>query len=215
MERYKVVIVIPAFNEDMTIFKVVQSVKKYGVVVVVNDASTDRTMQEAEGAGAIVVNHKKNKGYDGALNSGFIKASELNCDIIITFDADGQHNTDLLEKYIQLINNGAQVVIGIRDKFQRLSERIFSLIARAKWGIIDPLCGMKAYHIDVYKKLGHFDSYNSIGTELSIFAAKNAMNIAQLHITVNKRDDSSRFGNRISSNIRIFRAAWLGLRLKT
>ncbi len=211
MEEYKVAIVIPAFNEALTIAEVINSVKAYGCTIVVNDASVDNTQQIAEDAGAIVINHKENKGYDGALNSGFNKAVELNFDVVITFDADGQHSSDLLEKYIQLINENFQVVIGIRDRFQRIAEYIFSWVARKKWGILDPLCGMKAYHIDVYKKLGHFDSYDSIGTELSIFAAKNKINIAQLPIKTNKRTDASRFGNRVSANIRIFRALWHGV----
>jgi glycosyltransferase involved in cell wall biosynthesis len=208
MDKRQVAIVIPAFNEESTIFNVVQSVKKYGIVIVVNDASTDSTQQVAKDSGAITVTHKKNKGYDGALNSGFAKAKELNCYMVVTFDADGQHNAKLLEKYIQLIDGGFQVVIGVRDKFQRVAEYIFSWVSRVKWGIIDPLCGMKAYHIDVYKNLGHFDSYNSIGTEMSIFASNSKISIAQVPIKINKRVDKPRFGNRISANIRILKAIW-------
>ena len=213
MDKYKVAIIIPAFNEEATIFRVVQSVREYGEVIVINDASTDKTQEMAEKAGAITIRHKSNQGYDGALNSGFSKADELNCYMVITFDADGQHDVSLLEEYIQLIDSGFQVVIGSRDKFQRVTEYIFSWVARLKWGILDPLCGMKAYHIDVYKNLGHFDLYNSIGTELSIFAAKSSVSIAQLPITINKRADKPRFGNRISSNVRILKAIFHGLKL--
>ncbi|MBL7005430.1 MAG: glycosyltransferase family 2 protein [Gammaproteobacteria bacterium] len=213
MEKHQVAIVIPAFNEENTIFSVVQSVKRYGTAIVVNDASTDRTQEMAEKAGAITIMHENNKGYDGALNSGFAKAEELSCYMVVTFDADGQHNANLLEEYIQLIDSGFRVVIGNRDKFQRVAEYIFSWVARAKWGIVDPLCGMKAYHIDVYKNLGYFDSYNSIGTELSIFASKSSISIAQLPIMINKRVDKPRFGNRISSNIRILKAIFHGLKL--
>ena len=85
MDKYQIAIVIPAFNEEATIFNVVQSVKKYGAVIVVDDASTDETKKIAKNAGAIVVSHQKNKGYDGALNSGFAKADELNYKAIIRF----------------------------------------------------------------------------------------------------------------------------------
>ena len=210
MDKYQVAIVIPAFNEGVTISNVVQSVKEYGIVIVVNDASSDKTKQMAESAGAVVISHKSNKGYDGALNSGFIKASELGCEIIITFDADGQHDPNIIQKYIQLIDSGCDVVIGIRDNFQRVSEYIFSWVSKLKWGIKDPLCGMKAYRINVYKKLGHFDVYNSIGTELSIFAATSEMEIGQLQITINERIDKPRFGNRIFSNIIILQSLWHG-----
>ena len=206
MGKYKVAIVIPAFNEESTVSDVVKSVKEYGVVIVVNDASTDNTEKKARKAGAIVINHKNNKGYDGALNSGFFKANELSCEIIITFDADGQHNSDLIEKYIFLIEDGSDVVIGTRNKFQRVGEYIFSKIAKIKGGILDPLCGMKAYHIDVYKELGYFDSFNSIGTELSIFAAKSKMKIKQVPIVINKRLDKPRFGSNISANLIILQS---------
>ena len=65
---------------------------------------------------------------------------------------------------------------------------------------------MKAYRISVYKSLGHFDSYKSIGTELMMFAAKNGFNIEQVFIKVRERKGFSRFGQKISGNYKILRA---------
>ena len=206
MDKHKVAIVIPAFNEEATIYNEVQSVKENGVVIVVNDASTDCTEKKALRAGAIVINHKNNKGYDGALNSGFFKANELGCEIIITFDADGQHDSSLIKKFIMLINDGSDVVIGVRSNFQRVSEHIFSWVSKFKWGIDDPLCGMKGYTSNVYKKLGHFSSYDSIGTELAIFSYNSGFKIAQIPLKVHDRIDGSRFGGRVSANVKILRA---------
>lgn len=212
MDKYKIAIVIPAFNEEATIFDVVQSVKKYGIVIVVSDASTDNTEQEAIRAGAVMVNQKKNMGYDGALNSGFIKAKELNCDAVITFDADGQHSSESIQEYIDLLEQGFSVVIGVRNKLQRVSESIFSWVAVRRWGIEDPLCGMKAYHINVFDQLGFFDSYKSIGTELSIFAANQNIKIAQQHVKIRGRQDGPRLGGRIFTNMVILRSLWIGSR---
>jgi len=209
MDKYKVAIVIPAFNEDATIFNIVQSVKKYGTVIVVDDYSTDGTGSTALKAGAIVIRHKKNKGYDGALNSGFSKAEKLKCSLVITFDADGQHNAQVLGEFIELIENGAGVVIGIRDKFQRVSEYIFSWASRRKWGISDPLCGMKAYHIDVYNKLKGFDFDRLIGTELCVFGVKSGFKVVQIPIDTIERKDNPRFGNRMTANMKILRALFL------
>ena len=78
MGRFKLAIIIPAFNEENTIFEVVKSVKNYGIAIVVNDASSDNTEKIAESAGAVLVNHKENKGYDSALISGFKMAEKLN-----------------------------------------------------------------------------------------------------------------------------------------
>ena len=212
MDKYQVAIVIPAFNEASTIFDVVQSVKEYGVVIVVDDASTDNTRQLAVNAGAIVISHNKNKGYDEALNSGFSKAKELNCNVVITFDADGQHNQECIKEYIDLIEQGFDVVIGIRNKFQRVSEYIFSWVSIWRWGIKDPLCGIKAYRIEIFSQLGCFDSYGSIGTELAIYAAYKNIKIAQQSIKIEDRQDKPRFGNGFSANIIILRALWSGFR---
>ena len=208
----KIAIGLPAYNEEKNIGKIISELQGLDYsVIVCNDGSSDQTGKIAEKMGAIVVNHQKNMGYGAAIKSLFLKAKEINSDFLITFDADGQHNTSYLKEYIRLINENYDVVIGIRSNFQRIAEYVFSWVSMARWGIHDPLCGMKGYHIDVFKNLGHFDSYNSIGTELSIFAVKSKMKIAQLHIKVNKRNDKSRFGNRFLANIRIFYSLWKGM----
>ncbi|MDB0053294.1 glycosyltransferase family 2 protein [Alphaproteobacteria bacterium] len=212
MGKYQVVIVIPAFNEENTIFDIVQLVKEYGFVVVVNDASKDKTKQLAEDAGAIVVSHNENRGYDGSLNSGFLKAKELNCDVVITFDADGQHNQKYIKEYIDLIEQGFDLVIGTRNRLQRVAEYIFSWVASWRWGVKDPLCGMKGYRIDIYNQLGFFDSYGSIGTELAIFAAHKNIKIAQHSIKIEDRQDKPRFGRSFTANMVILRSLWLGFR---
>ncbi len=214
MDEHKVAIVIPAFNEQDTIYKEVQSVKENGIVIVVNDASIDDTEKRAIKAGAIVVSHKINKGYDGALNSGFMKANELDCDIIITFDADGQHDPHAIKKFIMLINSGYDVVIGIRSNFQRISEHIFSWVSKFIWGIHDPLCGMKGYSRKVYEKLGHFSSYESIGTELCIFSQKFGFKIVQIPVQVQDRTDNSRMGGRLTANLQILCALFNSRHIK-
>lgn len=210
----KIGIVIPAFNEEKTIKKVILSAIKYGIPIVVDDGSSDDTCEVARKNGATVVKHKTNQGYDNALNSGFSKARDLDCSYIITLDADGQHDPNILESYINAIDSGADIVLGIRDRTQRISEKIFAIIAKAKFGIEDPLCGMKAYRIEVYNELGHFDSYNSIGTELAIFAARTKKNIVQIHFTTRDRVDRPRFGKIVSANFRILRAMWISLFIK-
>ena len=206
MDKYQVAIVIPAFNEEDTISNVVQSVKEHGVVIVVNDASTDRTKQMAEDAGAILVSHKENKGYDGALNSGFARAEELNCNAVITFDADGQHSAIILPQFINHLKHGKDLVIGFRPKPARISEWLFMIYTRIKYNWKDPLCGMKGYSMALYQKQGYFDSYNSIGTELAIFGLLTNCTYIQLFIPISKRQDHPRFSSILLSNIKILRS---------
>lgn len=206
MARSRLGIVIPAFNEASTIGAVVKAVAVYGTPIVVDDGSSDLTSQFASAAGAVVVSHTRNKGYDAALNSGFVSAAELGCDFIVTMDADGQHDPTFLPAFLQELERGADVVVGVRDKRQRLAEHVFAFVSRKLWGISDPLCGLKAYRIEIYLELGHFDSYNSIGTELAIYASRNKKMVTQLQVTTRERLDSPRFGKCFSSNQRIFRA---------
>lgn len=209
MERHRVGIVIPAFNEAATIGTIVSHATKYGTVIVVDDGSIDNTGNLAAASGANVVTHNTNYGYDAALNSGFAKANDMGCDVVISMDADGQHDTSLLYSFIRIMDEGADLVIGIRDKRQRLAEYVFAWISSIKWGVSDPLCGMKAYRMSLYGELGYFDSYGSIGTELFIYAADAEKKIVQIPIKVVARHDAPRFGRRISSNLLILRALWL------
>jgi len=206
--KEKIIAVIPAFNEEETISTVVKNLKKYvNEVVVVDDASSDMTCKEAEKDSAIVVKNKENLGYDGAINQGFKKAVELNASIIFTFDADGQHIPEDIPKVIEPIKkNDADVVVGIRPYYQRISEKIFSRYARRKIGIKDPLCGVKALSAEAFNKIGYFDSLNSIGTELLFNCHKKGFRIKELEIHMNKRKGKTRLGNSFKSNLKIFSA---------
>lgn len=206
MDRSRIGIIIPAYNEAATIGEVVKSVVGLGIPIVVDDGSGDQTVELAAAAGAVVVSHAGNLGYDAALNSGFACADEYACEFAITIDADGQHNPGLLPAYITALENGADIVIGIRDRKQRFAEHIFSFASRLFWNISDPLCGLKGYSLSLYKELGHFDSYGSIGTELSIYASRQKKQIIQIPCATRDRADLPRFGRRLSGNFRIFRA---------
>ena len=208
---YKTGIVIPALNEAKTIGAIIASAFAYGMPIVVDDGSTDNTFELASSSGASVVRHSVNRGYDGALNSGFERALYLGCKYIITVDADGQHDPAILASFINELDKGADVVIGIRDKRQRLAEEIFAWVGYRNFGIKDPLCGMKGYRMAVYEELGHFDSYQSIGTELAIYAASSGKKISQIDIKTLEREDHPRFGKIFSANRVILRALWLSL----
>jgi glycosyltransferase involved in cell wall biosynthesis len=209
MDRHRIGIVIPALNEARTITSVVTSALRYGVPIVVDDASTDKTGELALAAGATVVRHEVNRGYDQTLNSGFARADELACEFIITMDGDGQHDPTLLQRFIQALDDSAAVVVGVRDRFQRVAERMFSWVARARWSLRDPLCGMKGYRMEVYRALGHFDSYGSIGTELAIFAATRGYRIVEIPVRTRERVGVPRFGRLLLGNWRILRALLL------
>lgn len=207
----KVAIVIPAFNESEAIVSVVTAVSVYGRVIVVNDGSADNTGQLALGAGAIVVEHEFNRGYDMALATGLAKAVEEAFDFAITLDGDGQHQPTDIETILYELLSGADLVVGIRNRFQRFSEGLFSVLAKLLWGISDPLCGMKGYRTSKLESVDSLHSYPSIGTELVIRAVRSGWNIRQIPVTTRDRKDRSRFGEGAYANWVISKAMLMGI----
>lgn len=208
MTEKKVIAVIPALNEEKTISKVIKGMKEYvDEIILVDDASIDETSIIAQKEGAIVISHKKNRGYDKSIDDGFALAAKRGAMIILTFDGDGQHNPKDIPKIIEPILNGeADVVAGKRPHCARIAEYLFAFIAKIKTNIDDPLCGLKAYHINVYKDVRYFDRISSIGTQLMFNAAKRGYRVTQRSIIINERDDVPRFGRRIKANWKILKA---------
>lgn len=207
MERSACAVIIPALNEEKTIAHVVQSLVQSVQVIVVNDGSKDKTSLYAKEAGAIVVDHSTNKGYENALNSGFQKALELNIKYVLTFDADGQHDPQIIHHFFNpLLKNEAEIVIGVRDRKARISEVIMAVFFKIKFGIDDPLCGMKAYRLTDYSRYGTFDKMKSIGTELALFVIKQGGRFIQVPVKTFPRKDKPRFGNIVHANLKIFKA---------
>jgi len=204
----KIIVVMPAFNEEKAIGKVISHLKKYvDEIVVIDDASSDNTAIIAKENTAFVMRHETNQGYDKSIDDGFKLAAKKNASIIITFDADGQHVPEDVPNIISQIKNGdADVVVGIRPYTQRISETIFSWYAKRKIGISDPLCGVKAYSADAYNTIGYFDKINSIGTELMFNCYKQGYNIKETDMHMNKRKGKSRFGSVFHANLKILSA---------
>lgn len=205
------VAVLPALNESRTIANVVDSLRSYGDVVVVDDGSTDSTGELARVAGAFVVSHPMNLGYDQALESGLLWAAAQGYRYAVTLDADGQHSAPSIVMFARELDAGADLVVGVRDRKQRWAERLFSLIAKSLWNIEDPLCGMKGYRLKLVGDAGRFDTYSSVGTEFCIRAARSGFRIHQVKVSTSSRIGASRFGSGLRANILIIRAIFLGV----
>jgi glycosyltransferase involved in cell wall biosynthesis len=208
----RVIAVIPAFNEAKTIAAVVAGVRAHVAdVIVVDDHSADLTIEEAKSAGAIVLCNAANLGYDGSLNAGFAEAARRGAGIVLTFDADGEHDPADVPRLVAPIAEGrADIVVGQRPRLAGIGEKIFACYTRLRYGIADPLCGLKAYRRSVYDAVGQFDTVQSIGTELMIRGLRRNFRLALVPIALHRRvGDSSRFyRRRFRANLRILRAAW-------
>lgn len=210
----KTIILMPAYNEAAVIHSVVEKVAGYGTPLVIDDGSTDDTAALAAQAGAHVLKLPENRGYEMALNAGFAEAEQLGADIVVTFDADGQFDSHLLADMVRPIErNEADLVIGTRPRPARISEALFGLYTRARHGVRDILCGVKAYRMALYHERRRFDSGASVGTEFALAALRRRARVALVPVHVKPRvAGASRFGQGLSANMRIFKALGLAIR---
>ncbi len=203
---------MPAYNESKTVADQVRALlPQVAHVVVVDDCSTDDTGKRAEEAGAHVVRHTENGGYDRSLDDGFKAAAALGADIIFTFDADGEHDARDVERIVgPIMRDEADVVAGARPYSRHWSEHIFAFFTRVFFGVPDAVCGFKAYRRSVYDSVGFFDSRGSTGTELMIRASRRGYRVTWLPITLHERvSDSSRFyALNWRGNFRILKSMW-------
>ncbi len=117
---------IPAYNEATIISRVIAEIKQAGYpnIVVVDDGSTDDTYQQAVTAGVIAVRHKLNRGKGAATKTGIEAAKQLGAGIIVTMDADGQHDPHNIPALISpLLEGKAAISLGIRQYNARVMPR--------------------------------------------------------------------------------------------
>lgn len=200
-------IVIPALNEANTIASVIKPSSMYGSPIVVDDGSNDGTGEVAILAGAEVVRHRDRAGYDAALQSGFERAWKLGYDIVVTMDADGQHEPSLLPIILSpLISGEVDLVIGTRRKAARFSEALFGFYTQKRYSVPDILCGLKGYKIDLFKDHGRFDASRSIGTELALAALARGVKFRLVDVPIRSREGRARLGSRLRTEFMILRA---------
>jgi len=157
----KKIAVIPAYNEEAHIKNVIIGTKKYvDQIVVVDDGSRDRTYEIAKKTGVIVVHHPINMGLGYSLRTGVELALKLGADVIITIDADGQHNPRDIPKLLNALKN-VDIVLGYRpaDKkmpfFKRIGNAMIHITSKILFGIDvkDTQTGFRAFKSNVWEKI--------------------------------------------------------------
>ncbi len=163
MKSYKIIAIIPAYNEEKTgkISSVIRKTKKYVKnVIVVDDGSTDNTSKVAKRAGAKVIRYKMNQGILYATYLGIKEALKDKADIIVILDADGQHDPKYILEFISKIREGYDYVYGKRNiENYPLNRKIgnFGLTFLANFfcptGISDTECGYRAFSRKAARKI--------------------------------------------------------------
>ncbi len=185
-----IIAVIPAYNEEKTVGRIVAETKKYvDKVIVVDDCSKDGTSSEAKSRGAIVIRHKKNGGLGASLRDGLAKALELKGDVILTLDADGQHEPMYIGDFVKKINEGHDFVLGERLLYRYpLQKKIGNFFLTHATNFIsgtklkDTESGFRAFTADALKKLNLKAERYEIAVEIVFEAGRNNLKTANIPI---------------------------------
>ena len=200
----KITIGIPAYNEEKNIAGIITRLKKYtDDIIVCDDGSNDLTKKIAEGLGATVISHETNKGYGAAINSLFRKAKELETEVLVTFDADGQHRIEDIPVVTKpIINNEAELVIGSRfldtksedmPNYRKVGIKIITKVTNLsiKEKLTDSQSGFRAYSKKSLQEILPADEGMGVSTEILIKASNLELKIAEVPIQVHYGEDTS------------------------
>ena len=200
----KITVGIPAYNEEKNIASIIVKLKKIAdKIIVCDDGSTDSTGEIAKQLGAIVVTHTRNLGYGAGIRSIFQKACEIDTDILVTFDADGQHRVEDIQKVIEpLIQKKTEIVIGSRfldesqkeiPEYRKIGIKIITELTNSTLNekITDSQSGFRAYSKEVLSKLNPSDVGMGVSTEILIKASSLGFRIAEIPIKVVYFGDTS------------------------
>lgn len=199
----KVLIIVPAYNEEISIENVLNSIRKESPesdILVVNDGSKDRTASVVESCDEKVVTVPFNLGIGGAVQTGLLFAKRNNYDVAIQLDADGQHKAEELKKMLDTLNEkSVDVVLGSRflektdyhSTFMRkLGNRIFSAII----GLVtsqyfyDSTSGFRAFNKRAIRFLADHYPTEFPEPESLVILKKHKFNIKEISVDMNERE---------------------------
>lgn len=215
----KIMVVIPAYNEGQVISEVVAKVRPLvDEVVVVDDLSSDNTGPQAGVAGAKVLRHCINLGQGAALRTGTSYALSQGADIIVHFDADGQHDPADIEKLLAPLKNG-QAVVTLGSRFLAGGEamgitvsRRWLLVLARKWvywwthlKLTDPQNGLRAMTRSAAEQIVWKQDRMAHASEILEEIARLGLTYQEVPVTVHYSEYSKHKGQK---NINAWRIIW-------
>lgn len=200
-----IIVGIPAYNEEKNIASIIIKLKQISnKIIVCNDGSSDLTGEIAKELGVEVINHQKNLGYGASIRSIFLKAKEMHADMLVTFDADGQHRIEDIQKVIEpIINNKCDISIGSRflsedsideiPDYRKFGIRMITKITNISINekLTDSQSGFRAYSKKALTEIHPSDQGMGISTEILIKASNKDLIIAEVPIKVLYEGDTS------------------------
>jgi glycosyltransferase involved in cell wall biosynthesis len=187
----KVVAAIPALNEENTIAKIViHSGNCVDQVLVVDDGSTDDTSLIATRLGAVVIKHQRNLGKGAALRKCFNWAIDSGADVLVTLDADGQHNPEDIPTLLTPIVNGeADIVIASRRRenvpaMRRVGGQVLDRLIAGGGEVLDSQSGFRAYSKKAFEQIRAGELGMGVDSEILMRAKEMGLRIVQVPVTM-------------------------------
>lgn len=204
LQMHRIVVVIPAYNEERFIGSVILKMMQFPLtVIVVDDGSTDHTAFVAEAAGALVLQHGENKGKGVALNTGIREARQMDPDVIVVIDSDGQHLVRELPSLVRpILEEGADIVVGSRYLEKTSDVPVHRLLGHwffnkltgitSQVNVSDSQSGYrafspKAFNADLFQSAGF-----SVESEMQFLAHEHGLLVVEVPITIRYTDKPKR-----------------------
>nr|WP_317283887.1 glycosyltransferase family 2 protein [uncultured Sellimonas sp.] len=209
----KVLIIIPAYNEEENILKVVEGLKKTVPqcdYIVINDCSKDRTKKILEENGIPHINLIVNLGLTGAVQTGYKYAWYHGYDAALQFDGDGQHLPEHIPDLIREIENGYDIVIGsrfVREKkpmsLRMLGSRVITWMIRLTTGkrVTDPTSGMRMINRELIRDYA-FEINRKPEPDTLAYQMKRGYRVKEIQVTMQERTAGTSIYSGIGNSIK-------------
>ncbi len=221
MNKNDIYVVIPAYNEEKAIGDTLNNLKNHGYnnIIVVDDGSVDKTYDIAKNSGAVVCKHIINRGLGGALGTGIKCALLYDPKVIVTFDADGQHDPKDIEKVVKpVLEENYDVVIGSRLMDRNEVKNMPKVKRIGNWGlnfltyllggyfITDSQSGLRAFSnkaANIIIRQLKSNKYE-VSSEFIVLIKKNNLKFKEVPIKTIYTDYSMARGTNVITGFKIF-----------
>lgn len=211
----KTLLIIPAYNEEKNIENTIKKILDLHNpdidYIIINDGSTDNTLEILENNHFNYLNLPANLGIGGAVQTGYKYALYNNYDIAIQFDGDGQHNVEYISQLIQQIEAGNDLVIGSRfldnltgfksTKTRRVGIKLLSNLIKLCTGkkITDPTSGFRACNKKIIELFSMNYPYDYPEPDTIVKVIKKGFNVKEIPVIMNEREQGKSSINMLKS----------------
>lgn len=202
MPDKRVIVALPAYNEERYIGSVILKAKKYaGEVIVFDDGSADGTAEVAQLAGATVLKHDGNRGKGAAMRGILAEVRKRVPEVLVILDADGQHDADEIPRLVEAVREGADLVVGSRKAqasktplYRRLGQGVLSFsagVASRRRIVRDSESGFRALSPRMMTEVELAENGFAVETEMIVKAAEMGLRIIEVPISTIYVEDGS------------------------